>query len=1217
SIRSISELKRVSSRKDLAAFTLLDALAFDERPSFVVNSSNEPLQHIPLDMVYCNPALAANDELLAKLKEKDDPSVMFTDIHSGFRSWLYNTSDQQATRGARGTYIYEGHIWSVVKVDQYLVVSGVYNPTPRSEWAGRSGSSSQARQSTIDPREHKEPKNLPQLVQERLPSVPADTPIASTPIREALYCATQFGPYDCTLDTPPPHPSAHIQYFRSVDWESTPLGPMCSWSPQLRCIVNIIMVDTYPGVLFWGEEVAMIYNESYIELISLLHPCMGQSARVAAKDYWQNFQPIIDHINATGEALIEHDLPMFLDRHGFLEETFFSFQFIPILSDSGHIAGYYQPLIETMKNNLLERRVSSLVEIGSQAAKARDLETYWDLVLNAIATNDNDTPFALLYTTATRPGPDMPGFPEPSQYKLRGSIGVEAGHAMAPRTIDYTHGSHIFKPYLVKAAKSRRPTLLHFEEIDMPDSMLDGIHWKGYGDRCRCVIVCPILPTTGEQVLGFLILGVNPRRPFDNEYQQFIHVMNRILATSLASVVLFDEEMRQKEDVIGQAARIEEQLRAELAAKEQKFQRWAARSDVAVFIMDPQGNYIYRNQRWYDIFNVARGINDVMEAWQSIVFAEDIAYCEGLFAKLVVDKAHISFELKTKMAWTPPEALPQSENTQEHYRWVLCSAYPELDANSNITEIVGNVTDISKQKWAEGVQKQRSENAMESKKHLEHFMDTVSHEMRNPLSAIMQCADGILTSYYPAEGELHVPSPTTYSDLLDQTLDAAQTIAQCTQHMKRIVDDILTISKLDSGLLVITPVDTQADSVAFHAVKMFEAEAKAAGVHLEFKVEPSYRDLEVDWVSLDPTRLLQVLINLITNAVKFTRLEARRRVTVTISASLDEPKSDPDGLHFNENKLVSNDRHMEEDWKQGSTLYLQFSVIDTGRGLSDDEQRNLFARFSQASPRTHIHYGGSGLGLFISRRLTELQGGSIGLTSTLNQGSTFSFYIKVRRVKASSVRRGSVPTALPEDIRHRRSSEDNANGTLGSVRPSAVPRRESAAHPTVPPEAIAPPSPPFEQLERTKSNISETLHVLVVEDNLVNQKVLAKQLKNLGCVVSVANHGGEALKFLEKTRHWNHGDAHTQHPTILPDLPLDLHLILMDWEMPIMNGLAATTRIRELERDGRLSARVPVIGITANVRQQQIQTAMEAGMDDVVGKPFRVKELVDRMRGVV
>ena len=80
---------------------------------------------------------------------------------------------------------------------------------------------------------------------------------------------------------------------------------------------------------------------------------MGQSARVAAKDYWGHFQPLVDHINATGQTLISHDLPLFLDRHGFLEETFFSFQFIPILNDTGQISGYYQPLIETTKSDFL------------------------------------------------------------------------------------------------------------------------------------------------------------------------------------------------------------------------------------------------------------------------------------------------------------------------------------------------------------------------------------------------------------------------------------------------------------------------------------------------------------------------------------------------------------------------------------------------------------------------------------------------------------------------------------------------------------------------------------------------------------------------------------------------------------------------------------------------------------------------------------------------
>ena len=103
---------------------------------------------------------------------------------------------------------------------------------------------------------------------------------------------------------------------------------------------------------------------------------------------------------------------------------------------------------------------------------------------------------------------------------------------------------------------------------------------------------------------------------------------------------------------------------------------------------------------------------------------------------------------------------------------------------------------------------------------------------------------------------------------------------------RRIVDDILTISKLDSGLLAITPVDADPRSVASHAVKMFESEAKAAGVDMTLHVNQSYRYLKVDWVSLDPTRLLQVLINLITNALKFTRLEPTRHIKVVRNSRL-------------------------------------------------------------------------------------------------------------------------------------------------------------------------------------------------------------------------------------------------------------------------------------------------------------------------------------------
>lgn len=284
-----------------------------------------------------------------------------------------------------------------------------------------------------------------------------------------------------------------------------------------------------------------------------------------------------------------------------------------------------------------------------------------------------------------------------------------------------------------------------------------------------------------------------------------------------------------------------------------------------------------------------------------------------------------------------------------------------------------------------------------------------------------------------------------------------------------------------------------------------------------------------------------------------------------------------------------------------------------------------------------------------------MQGGAIGLASEFKKGSTFSFYIKARRAGPPNARKLSIPNIFPEDMRHRattrreiaelharpespisergsptsiRFPRSNKGDEVSTVRasqsrPPAVQRRQSALHQGIPNAAIGlPPEPDLNAL-RTNKDDQESLNVLIVEDNLVNQKVLAKQLRNLGCIVNVANHGGEALEFLKRTVHWRTksipATEHLQESvqTNNNELPTELSLILMDWEMPVMNGLTAVTKIREFERAGDLSSHIPIIGVTANVREQQVQMAMDVGMDDVVSKPFRVPELMGRMRCVI
>jgi CheY-like chemotaxis protein len=292
----------------------------------------------------------------------------------------------------------------------------------------------------------------------------------------------------------------------------------------------------------------------------------------------------------------------------------------------------------------------------------------------------------------------------------------------------------------------------------------------------------------------------------------------------------------------------------------------------------------------------------------------------------------------------------------------------------------------------------------------------------------------------------------------------------------------------------------------------------------------------------------------------------------------------------------------DELWGDGEVVYLTIQVQDTGRGLDDVERNFLFKRFSQATPRTHVQYGGSGLGLFISKELTEAQGGQIGVASTAGVGSTFAFFVRSRRCERPLAPLPITPQSFKKSTEQTRILTDKA---ILQIHGGPVPRLAAITTTSAPASLLPTMSSVAAQENPTpvEEDIPLQKHVLVVEDNLVNQKVLSKQLRAAGCVVHVANHGAEAINFLENSQFWH---TRTVDGT-------RLSVILMDLEMPVMDGLTAVKIIRSLQQEDKVIAHVPVVAVTANARSEQIQTAMAAGMDSVVTKPFRIPDLMPEL----
>ncbi len=569
--------------------------------------------------------------------------------------------------------------------------------------------------------------------------------------------------------------------------------------------------------------------------------------------------------------------------------------------------------------------------------------------------------------------------------------------------------------------------------------------------------------------------------------------------TTLDALAYALRRARSLETALG-SARCREQLRSGLGGSSSETEHFTMLSLVisktknAITILEPDGTIIGVN----DAFVQMTGYSPAEAAQQRL--------SDLLFGPSTDPSSKLAYHSALEKGDELTQDIMQYRK-DGHTFWVESDLIPVRNAESLLTRWIVIQTDITRRRQTEEALRAAKETAEKNSRLKSEFLANLSHEIRTPMNAIIGMSDLALAT-----------------DLTADQREYLQTIRSSSEALHDLLNDILDLSKIESGKMELEEVSFSLPGIVQDTIKTLSVNAQRKGLALTADVPDDLpRQLRGD-----PMKLRQILINLVGNAIKFTEQGAVRV-------------------------------EVESQWRSEEEIGLHFQVHDTGIGIAADKLGEIFEAFRQGDASTTRRFGGSGLGLTISSELVRMMGGQIWVESLEGEGSVFHFTARFQL---------GYPLALP----------------------AAVP---AASAPTAPTSHCAP-TAMMSRADGWKSAPRvRPLRVLVADDHAANRHLVTSVLHSRGHECIEAVDGQETLAALQGS---------------------DFDVILMDVQMPIMDGFQATAAIRKQEESSR--RHVPIIALTAHAMSGDRERCLSAGMDAYLAKPLRPGKLVELVESV-